>query len=143
MKKTIVLLFALCSLFTFPACDTGTGTSTNNEEETGNVDDGTFEGRYTGDELTITGYVEGAVLGDITIPSTIEGKTVVAIDSVAFYGCDGEDGTPDITSVVFPSSLRKIEGSAFADNGNLHTISLKDGLERLNYDAFRGAALTA
>ena len=51
--------------------------------------------------------------GDITIPSTLSGKSVTAIGWNAFRRCDG------IIGVTIPPSIRTIENEAFAGCGGL------------------------
>ena len=56
---------------------------------------------------TITGY-NGAG-GDVVIPSTVNGYTVILIDSSAFSGND------KITSISIPSSVTDLDNGVFKD----------------------------
>ena len=73
---------------------------------------------------TITGIMNNAS-GEIEIPEGVE-----KIEKEAF-----EDNTK-ITSVVCPTSLRRIEDRAFYGCKNLHNIILNEGLRAIGTDAF-------
>jgi hypothetical protein len=60
---------------------------------------GDFTYTVSGSSATITGYPKTAA-GDVSIPSTISGKNVVAIGSAAFSNCTL------ITSVTIPLAVR-------------------------------------
>lgn len=84
---------------------------------------------YEDNERTITG-IKSEISGDIFIP---EGVEVIA--EKAF-----EDNT-NITSVVFPSTLREIGSQAFWGCKNLHSIILNEGLVSIGVESFIGTAL--
>ena len=72
---------------------------------------------------------------DLEIPSTLDGKyPVVAIADGACAGID------NLTSVVFPDTLREIGNSAFQDCINLKYVSLPDSLESIGESAFEGCS---
>ena len=63
--------------------------------------------------------------GDITIPSTVNGYTVVGILNFAFYDC------PGLTSLSIPNSVRAIEGIWNCPN----LISIKVAIDNPIYDS--------
>lgn len=84
---------------------------------------------FKDDGKTISG-ITSEVSGDIIIPDGVE-----KIAEKAF-----EDNT-NITSVVFPTSLRVIENHAFWGCKNLHTVKLNEGIISIGVEAFIGTAL--
>ena len=85
----------------------------------------------SGSGVTITGY-EGALAGDVTIPSKIGYCTVTAIGNNAF------DGNEKITSVTIPGTVKEIRQYAFRGCKNLKKITLQEGVESIGYYAFAG-----
>lgn len=92
-------------------------------------------------------------LKEISIP-----KTVVAIDTEAFYLCVPERITfaegsrletigycafagAKITELTLPSTVRRLEGSAFAGCDLLTKVTLNDGLQRIGSNAFNYTGL--
>lgn len=84
---------------------------------------------FKDDGKTITG-ITSEVYGDIIIPDGVE-----QIAEKAF-----EENT-NITSVVFPTSLHKIENHAFWGCKNLRMVKLNDGIVSIGVEAFIGTAL--
>ena len=72
------------------------------------------------DEITctITGYTD-ACTGDVTIPSSIDGYSVISIGGNAFYGCLG------LTSITIPNSVTSIAINAFKDCSGLTSVTVK------------------
>ena len=72
------------------------------------------------DEITctITGYTD-ACTGDVTIPSSIDGYSVISIGENAFYGCLG------LTSITIPESVTSIAINAFKDCSGLTSVTVK------------------
>lgn len=68
--------------------------------------------------------------GDITIPSTIDGKTVTSI------GMDGFKSATSITGVTFPDTIKKIELWAFNRCTNLSKVDF-GSIERIAEKAFQ------
>ena len=91
-----------------------------------------ISGDYTytlaGSDATITAY-SGAG-GDITIPSTLDGYSVVAIGYNAFQS------NHTLTSVVIPDSVTEIFNWAFNDCSALTSISISNTCTTLHYQAF-------
>lgn len=85
----------------------------------------------SGSGITITGY-DGALAGDVTIPSKIGEYTVTAIGNSAF------DGNEKITSVTIPGTVKEIRQYAFRSCKNLKKITLQEGVESIGYYAFAG-----
>ncbi|MBE5866001.1 MAG: leucine-rich repeat domain-containing protein [Lachnospiraceae bacterium] len=71
-------------------------------------------------KIVIIGY-EGESM-DVVIPSTIDGKEVVAIGKNAFTN-------GDITSLVCPDTLKEIREEAFVNCTELTNLQLNEGLE--------------
>lgn len=85
----------------------------------------------SGSGVTITGY-DGALAGDLTIPSKIGEDAVIAIGNNAF------DGNEKITSVTLPGTVKEIRQYAFRGCKNLKKITLQEGVESIGYYAFAG-----
>lgn len=86
---------------------------------------------YGGDGVTITGY-DGALAGDVTIPSKIGNYTVTGIGNNAF------DGNEKITSLTVPGTVINISQYAFRGCKNLKKITLQEGVESIGYYTFAG-----
>jgi len=69
--------------------------------------------------------------GSISIPSTIDDKTVVSIGSGAFENATG------ITKVTIPDSVKTIEYSAFEGCTSLNEVDL-GSIESISFDVFTG-----
>ena len=101
--------------------------------------------------LVITGYTGSA--RDVSIPASIDGRSVTAIGESAFQGhaeiesvtvpegvtrieATAFHGCAALTDVTLPGSLREIGRFAFAECGALREITLPEGLETLDSCAF-------
>lgn len=82
---------------------------------------------------TITGY--NGNVSAISIPSMLDGYTVVGIGANAF------EGRTELVSVVIPDSVTNIENNAFYNCINLRQIELSDTLNSLGSGAFRQCTL--
>ena len=161
MKKTAAVLLALILAISLFACSGGEGVTTaaetqngaetktdvtspsqNHETsaETNEEAPGTEPEPVKGNEdLEVSeklDYVMIAGMGgctekDVVIPSHINGKPVTVIDEDAF--CES-----DITSIVIPWTVRKIDEDAFVDCKNLVSVTLSEGLESISNSAFYG-----
>jgi len=85
--------------------------------------------KITGDEVAITGY-DNEASGALTIPATIEGKTVTSIGEDAFWGCSR------LTSITIPDSVTSIGKYAFSRCTSLTSITIPDGVTSVGYGAF-------
>lgn len=68
-----------------------------------------------------------ALIGNITIPSTLDGKTVVSLGSNAFKSATG------ITEITIPSSVKEIEYSAFDNCTKLNKVTILDNVEKMGF----------
>ena len=94
------------------------------------------EGYYTyyvsaDGEATITG-VDKSISGDVTIPSTLGGYNVTAINYSAFKECD------NLTSVIIPGSVVEIGYEAFYSCTNLTNIIIPNSVTSIGGSAFLG-----
>ena len=142
MKKTLtkiiisiisLLVMCLCFSTMVNAADTQTATSTINGV--------TVNWTYT---LNDAGQIENlkctnpsVITGNINIPSTLDGKTVVEIGNEAFKSAT------NVTGVTIPNSITKIKYNAFENCTKLSNVDL-GSIENLSFDVFKGcSSLTA
>lgn len=81
--------------------------------------------------VKITGY--SGSNGDVTIPAQIEGFPVTEIGKGAF-------SNSGVTSIQFPSSLVKINESAFSGCASLNNVQFNEGLTLVGALAFNGCS---
>ena len=86
--------------------------------------------RYTveNDEVTITQYTGNDA--EVTVPGSIKGMPVVAIDSTAFHHCD------NMRSVTIPDSVVRIGGLAFSKCYALEHVTLGRGIREIDFSPF-------
>ena len=86
--------------------------------------------RYTveNDEVTITQYTGN--YAEVTVPGSIKGMPVVAIDSSAFHHCDS------MRSVTIPDSVVRIGGLAFSECYALEHVTLGRGIREIDFSPF-------
>ena len=86
--------------------------------------------RYTveNDEVTITQYTGNDA--EVTVPGSIKGMPVVAIDSAAFHHCD------NMRSVTIPDSVVRIGGLAFSKCYALEHVTLGRGIREIDFSPF-------
>ncbi len=104
------------------------------------------EGRYTytvtGGKATIVDVLSydlidiTAIRGNVTVPSSLGGYTVVAIGDGAFGACDL------ITGITIPNSVKSIGTGAFAYCTRLKSVVLPTGITSLSERIFENCALT-
>ena len=76
----------------------------------------------------IRGYIGAG--GEVAIPKEIDGKPVTIIDQNTFKD------NASITSIYIPSTIKKIDKSAFEKCTALETVTLVNGLETIGWNAF-------
>lgn len=86
---------------------------------------------------------DGVVIGNyrgkdkvVVIPSKIDGKDVVGIESMAFANNN------DIEGVVIPQGVLFINDSAFVNCTKMTYVVLPEGLKKLDHGCFSGANVT-
>ena len=95
-----------------------------------------FQISESADSVTITGYLGSDA--DVVIPSTINGKPVVAIGSTAF------SNRSNLTSVTIGNSVTSIGNSAFSHCYGLTSIVIPESVTSIDGYAFSGcSALTS
>jgi hypothetical protein len=85
--------------------------------------------KITGDEVTITSCDKKAS-GTLTIPATIEGKTVTSIGNNAFWFCTS------LTNITIGDSVTSIGKDAFGYCGLLTSITIPDSVTSIGAKAF-------
>jgi hypothetical protein len=80
--------------------------------------------------IAITGYIGTA--STVTVPSTINGKSVISIS--------GFSGNMTIKKIVLPNSITEISSYAFKDCTNLKVVVLSDQVTSLLEGAFQGCS---
>ena len=87
--------------------------------------------KITGDEVAITSY-DNEASGALTIPATIEGKTVTSIGERAFYYCEG------LTTITIPDSVTSIGKYAFSQCRSLTSVTIGAGVTSIGNGALYG-----
>ena len=87
-----------------------------------------FTYTISGSTATVTGYTGSKK--NVSVPSSLGGATVTAIDKYAFENLD-------ITSVSLPSTVKSIGTGAFQNCTELTSVSLPSGLTSLGNVAFK------
>ncbi|MBQ2798208.1 MAG: leucine-rich repeat protein [Ruminiclostridium sp.] len=123
MKFRKILLSAATFVVVTMLCIIGAGAETYGDYTYTILSDGTVE---------ITAYTGSAA--EITIPSTIDSKTVTSIGEKAFYNCTA------ITSVDIPDSVTCISDRAFTGCTALTVIDMGKGVTTIGDFAFRGCS---
>ncbi len=102
---------------------------------------GDFTYEVSGENATITGY--SGTASNLTIPSKLDGKTVVAINEKAFTG------NSYLKKVTLPDTLVRISSveyssrsGAFQDCKKLESVTIADGTKDavIGYNTFRGCS---
>ena len=98
-----------------------------------------------------------SVIGELTIPSTIDGHTVTSIGSSAFDGCSGLrkviipntvtsigsyafSNCTGLTNITIPNSVTSIGNSAFNSCSGIKSVTLSNNLTKLNDYTFSGCS---
>ncbi len=90
----------------------------------------TMSGEYGNGPAIITGYTGPG--GEVTIPSTLGGKSVATIADDAFRG------NAEITKITIPDSVKVVGDGAFADCLALESVHIGNGLEQMGAGVFDG-----
>ena len=103
--------------------------------------DGKLRYRVIADnQLSVFGYIPHTIDGELRIPESVQvmdkSYAVVEVDSNVFNGRELGRKDVRITSLVMPSSMRKINYAAFRNNHSLSSVSLNEGLEYIGNRAF-------
>ena len=85
------------------------------------------------DTLTITG-VNFTSVGEVAIPSEIDGCTVTGVGAGVFSGCSG------LTSVTIPNSVTSIGASVFSGCSGLTSVTIPDSVTSIGSSAFSGCS---
>ncbi len=85
-----------------------------------------------GKTCTVNNY-EGKESGDLTVPATLDGYTVTAIEAYAFYYCAGFTG-----KLTIPDTVESIGKAAFAGCYGLTSLQLSKNLYSIGRGAFIG-----
>ncbi len=90
-------------------------------------------GSATGDDGTVVYYpaIDVNTTGNVTIPGTLDGYTVVTIGKEAFRGCK-------ISAVSIPAEVTYIDDNAFADCSNLVKVICNGQPYDISESAFEG-----
>ena len=80
---------------------------------------------------------DGRPVGEVELPSEIDGLRLVEIGNFAFSFCDG------VTGVTVPSGVARIGDYAFSNCADLARISFGEGLASIGYGAMGGCAALA
>lgn len=84
--------------------------------------------------IRITGFTAGSLAGDVVIPETIDGYTVVSLGNAAFGYNNG-----NITSITVPDTVKRIEDvNCFYCCRKLEQIILPEEMEYIGIGAFSG-----
>ena len=96
----------------------------------------TWSYRTIGDDAEIfndgSSAIDPSFYGFVTIPSEIDGHTVVSIGASAFSGCD------KITGVTIPATVTSIGEYAFTECDGMEGIAIPGGVTTIGSSAFYG-----
>ena len=85
--------------------------------------------------ITITDVTPSPV-GDLTIPSTIAGKSVTGIGDSVFRGCNGYYDHDSLTGITIPDGVQSIGAEAFSYCYHLTRVTVPDSVTNIGSRAF-------
>ena len=92
--------------------------------------------KLTEDKLVLTKYLGEKVENTVNIPQTVDGMTVMALDT---YGEDDFwQSSAGLQSVVIPDSVTRIGEAVFQNCRDLQRVTLGNAVKRLGTSAFSG-----
>ena len=98
-----------------------------------NTDESSFKYTVSGGNIVINGLSDGTSIKDeLCIPSSIDGKKVVAIADNAFAGLKS------VETLVLPIGLETVGANAFGQCENLTRVYLPETLKSMDNTAFKG-----
>lgn len=98
------------------------------KETDGGVKITAYDNMYDYDAKTLTAE----------IPSKIDGKDVVELESLGVYNLSSYDDDEKFIKVVIPGSVKVIRGYALSFNEDIDEVVIEDGVETIEPDAFFG-----
>lgn len=98
------------------------------KETEGGVKITAYDNMYDYDAKTLT----------VEIPSEIDGKDVVEIESLGVYNLSSYDDDEKYIKVVIPGSVKVIREFALSFNEDIDEVVIEDGVETIEPDAFFG-----
>lgn len=129
-KKVLTLFLAICLAAGNVAVPVSAFAA---EVKTGQVNASDWEWEeQEGGGVSVTAY-KGTET-EVTIPGTLDGKTVTAIGARAFSS-QGEGGST-VTKVTIPNSVTAIGDSAFSGCENLEEVNIPSGVTEISYSTF-------
>ncbi len=91
--------------------------------------DGYYTYTVSNNEATIT-YVDASISGEISVPSSLDGYSVVAIEDKSFSYCS------DLTNITIPDGITRIGKEAFLSCSSLTSITIPDSVTTIGDRAF-------
>lgn len=85
-----------------------------------------YDNDYDYDSKTVT----------VEVPSKIDGKDVVEIESLKVYNLTDYDNDDVFIKVIIPGSVKVIDGYAFAFNEDIDEVVIENGVKTIESDAF-------
>lgn len=98
------------------------------KETEGGVKITAYDNMYDYDAKTLT----------VAIPTKIDGKDVVEIESLGVYNLSSYDDDEKYIKVVIPGSVKVIREFALSFNEDIDEVVIEDGVETIEPDAFFG-----